>query len=321
MFSMAVSALAKSLIVATVSLHPAAAPPAHYTARPGDTLSSIARHEYGNAADWPALWWINRRTVPNPDLIAAGQRLALSTWHPRQAWLDRAARAAIPVPAPARPASAPTAAVTATTGQRGQGPAPAPGRGDLARADLHRGAGQLPGVRDRPRIRRKRPGRQPGLRRGRPLPVPAQHLAEPGVLRAAARRTRQRAERGIPAGIRPVGHQPMGTLRRVLTAAAGAPAGPGGPGPAAPARQPRPGSPGPAAPARQPRPGSPGPAVPARQSRPGSPGPAAPARPARPATSDARPPPHNRARMAMTFSPLAGRCALAVICECERGLR
>ena len=110
MFSMAVAALAKSLIVATVSLHPAAAPPApaHYTVRPGDTLTGIARHEYGNAADWPALWWINRHAVPNPDVIAAGQRLALSTWHPRQAWLDRAARAAIPVPAPAgRPARPP----------------------------------------------------------------------------------------------------------------------------------------------------------------------------------------------------------------------
>ena len=126
MFSMAVAALAKSLIVVTVSLHPAAAPPApaHYSARPGDTLSGIARREYGSAADWPALWWINRHAVPNPDVIAAGQRLALSTWHPRQVWLDRAARAAIPAPAPARPASAPTAAVTATTG-----PAPAPAAG------------------------------------------------------------------------------------------------------------------------------------------------------------------------------------------------
>ena len=101
MFSMAVAALAKSLIVVTVPLHPAAAPPApaHYTARPGDTLSGIARHEYGSAADWPALWWINRHAVPNPDVIAAGQRLRLSTWHPRPAWLDRAARAAIPAPA------------------------------------------------------------------------------------------------------------------------------------------------------------------------------------------------------------------------------
>ncbi|MGO9782632.1 MAG: transglycosylase family protein [Streptosporangiaceae bacterium] len=130
MFSMAVTALAKSLIVVMASLHPAAASPApaHYAARPGDTLSGIAAHEYGNAADWPALWWINRHAVPNPDVIAAGQRLALSSWHPRQAWLDRAARAAIAVPAPARPASAPTAAVAAATGPA-PAPAPAPAAG------------------------------------------------------------------------------------------------------------------------------------------------------------------------------------------------
>ena len=123
MFSMALTGLAKSLIVVTASLHPAAAPPApapaHYTVRPGDSLSDIARREYGSAADWPALWWINRHAVPDPDVLAAGQRLRLSAWHPRQAWLDRAARAA--VPAPARSASAPTAAVAARTG-----PAPAP---------------------------------------------------------------------------------------------------------------------------------------------------------------------------------------------------
>ena len=123
MFSMALTGLAKSLIVVTASLHPAAAPPApapaHYTVRPGDSLSDIARREYGSAADWPALWWINRHAVPDPDVLAAGQQLRLSAWHPRQAWLDRAARAA--VPAPARSASAPTAAVAARTG-----PAPAP---------------------------------------------------------------------------------------------------------------------------------------------------------------------------------------------------
>ena len=118
MFSMAVAGLVKSLIVVTVSLHPAAAPPAppHYTVRPGDSLSGITRREYGSAADWPALWWINRHAVPDPDVLAAGQRLRLSTWHPRQAWLDRAARAAITVPAPARLASAPTAVVAATAG-------------------------------------------------------------------------------------------------------------------------------------------------------------------------------------------------------------
>ena len=109
MFSMAVAGLVKSLIVVTVSLHPAAAPPAppHYTVRPGDSLSGIARREYGSAADWPALWWINRHAVPDPDVLAAGQRLRLSTWHPRQAWLDRAARAAITVRAPGRRARPP----------------------------------------------------------------------------------------------------------------------------------------------------------------------------------------------------------------------
>ena len=145
MFSMAVAALAKSLIVVTVSLHPAAAPPApaHYTVRPGDTLSAIARREYGSAADWPALWWINRHAVPDPDVIAAGQRLRLSAWHPRQAWLDQAARAAIP--APARPASAPTAAVAASAG-----PAPAPPRGPR----LHRLRPRGPRVRGPPARRR-----------------------------------------------------------------------------------------------------------------------------------------------------------------------
>ena len=115
MFSMAVAGLAKTLIAVTVSLHPAAAQhgPGGYTVRPGDTLSDIARHEYGSAADWPALWWINRHTVPNPDIIAAGQRLQLSAWHPRQAWLDQAARAAIPAPAPAVPVSAGPAAPVA----------------------------------------------------------------------------------------------------------------------------------------------------------------------------------------------------------------
>ena len=233
MFSMAVTALAKSLIVVMASLHPAAAPPApaHYAARPGDTLSGIARHEYGSAADWPALWWINRHAVPNPDVLAAGQRLALSAWHPRQAWLDQAARAAIP-------GTRPIGERAHRGGGRNHGASASAARGDLACrnlpcrnfaacgdltcgdlacGDLQRGAGHLPGVRDRPRVRRKRPGRQPGLGCGRPVRIPARHLAEPGVLRAAARRARQHAERGIPAGIRPVGHQPMGTLRRMLT--------------------------------------------------------------------------------------------------------
>src|SRR5438034_8710977 len=119
MFSIPAVGLAKALIAVTISLHPAAAKhgPAHYTVRPGDTLSDIARHEYGRAAAWPALWWVNRHAVPNPGMIKAGQRLRLSDWHPVRPWLSRAALAAVPAPppapAPAAPAPAPAAAPTA----------------------------------------------------------------------------------------------------------------------------------------------------------------------------------------------------------------
>jgi hypothetical protein len=118
MFSIPAAVLAKTAIAATISLHPAAAhqahqAPAHYTIKAGDTLSSIARHEYGSAHAWPALWWVNRHKVHNPQMIRVGQRLTLSSWHPRKAWLDRAALAATPAPAPAV-SSAPAAASTGT---------------------------------------------------------------------------------------------------------------------------------------------------------------------------------------------------------------
>jgi resuscitation-promoting factor RpfC len=103
MFSIPAVGVAKALLAVAIPLHPAAAHqvPAHYTVRPGDTLSSIARHEYGSTADWPALWWVNRHKVHNPEVIVAGQRLKLTGWHPRKGWLDRAAMSAIPAPAPA----------------------------------------------------------------------------------------------------------------------------------------------------------------------------------------------------------------------------
>ena len=96
MFSIPAAGLAKTLMGVTISLHAAPAQhqlPGHYTVRPGDTLSDIARQEYGSRAEWPALWWTNRHTIGNPDAIVAGQKLRLSTWHPRKAWLERAAMA------------------------------------------------------------------------------------------------------------------------------------------------------------------------------------------------------------------------------------
>jgi hypothetical protein len=117
MFSIPAAGLAKTLMGVTISLHaaPAHQVPGHYTVRPGDTLSTIARQEYGSRADWPALWWTNRHVISNPDAIVVGQRLRLSTWHPRKAWIERAAMAAVAPPkAPAQsPASVPVASSSA----------------------------------------------------------------------------------------------------------------------------------------------------------------------------------------------------------------
>ena len=75
--SMAAGGAAKTLFAITISLHPGTAQAAgHYAVvQPGDSLSMISEHEYGTAADWPALWWANRQQVPDPAMILPGQRL------------------------------------------------------------------------------------------------------------------------------------------------------------------------------------------------------------------------------------------------------
>jgi hypothetical protein len=125
MFSMAVAGLAKSLIAVTITLNPAAAQhgPGSYTIRPGDTLSQIAARAYGSSADWPAIWWANRRQVPDPDLITAGQRLALPNSHQVPPWLARAALAAT---ATARPVPAAPASAMAAPAAHAQASSPAP---------------------------------------------------------------------------------------------------------------------------------------------------------------------------------------------------
>jgi LysM repeat protein len=107
--------LAKAAVAVTVSLHPAAAPHshAHYTVKPGDTLSQIARHEYGKSADWAAVWWANRHQISDPNMIAAGQRLSLPDAH-KVRRLVRAAQAAAPAPASAASAAPAGTATTAS---------------------------------------------------------------------------------------------------------------------------------------------------------------------------------------------------------------
>jgi nucleoid-associated protein YgaU len=131
MFSMAVAGLVKSLIAVTVTLNPAAAHhgPGSYTVRPGDTLSEIAVRAYGSAADWPVVWWANRRQVANPDVIAVGQRLHLPASGHVPRWMARSASAAISAPAdaPAAPAGAAPAVPAASTPASGPVPASAGG--------------------------------------------------------------------------------------------------------------------------------------------------------------------------------------------------
>lgn len=44
-----------------------------YEIKSGDTLSKIAKNEYGNANDWRRIFEANQDTIDNPDKIYPGQ--------------------------------------------------------------------------------------------------------------------------------------------------------------------------------------------------------------------------------------------------------
>ena len=46
-----------------------------YTVVSGDSLSKIAKHQYGDAAKWHDIYEANRDKIKNPDLIYPGQVL------------------------------------------------------------------------------------------------------------------------------------------------------------------------------------------------------------------------------------------------------
>jgi nucleoid-associated protein YgaU len=51
--------------------------PRTYTVVAGDTLSAIAKREYGAANRWKAIFEANRDKISNPDLIKPGQVLTI----------------------------------------------------------------------------------------------------------------------------------------------------------------------------------------------------------------------------------------------------
>jgi LysM repeat protein len=121
--------MAKALAAVTISLHPAAAHhhPDSYTVRAGDTLSAIAKHEYGHRGDWAGLWWANRHRIGNPNLISAGQKLRLPNSPKTGAKVVHAAMAAVPAPAPAHTsAPASTGSASGSSSSSGASSAPPP---------------------------------------------------------------------------------------------------------------------------------------------------------------------------------------------------
>jgi nucleoid-associated protein YgaU len=50
-----------------------------YTVVAGDTLSKIAKREYGDASKWHRIYEANKDTIKNPDLIYPGQTFKIPT--------------------------------------------------------------------------------------------------------------------------------------------------------------------------------------------------------------------------------------------------
>jgi nucleoid-associated protein YgaU len=48
-----------------------------YVVVAGDSLSRIAKREYGDAQKWPKIYEANRSIIKNPDLIYPGQELRI----------------------------------------------------------------------------------------------------------------------------------------------------------------------------------------------------------------------------------------------------
>ncbi len=50
-----------------------------YEVQPGDSLSKIAKREYGNANAWNKIFEANKDTIKDPNKIFPGQKLKIPT--------------------------------------------------------------------------------------------------------------------------------------------------------------------------------------------------------------------------------------------------
>jgi nucleoid-associated protein YgaU len=53
-----------------------------YTVQPGDSLSKISQHFYGNANQYMKIFEANRDKLPDPDKVRAGMELNMSFRNP-----------------------------------------------------------------------------------------------------------------------------------------------------------------------------------------------------------------------------------------------
>ncbi|AHM60453.1 putative phospholipid-binding protein,LysM domain-containing protein [Flammeovirgaceae bacterium 311] len=60
-----------------VQNHTGTISPEYYEIKKGDTLSAIAKRQYGDASKWQTIYNANKDTIKNPDLIYPGQKIKL----------------------------------------------------------------------------------------------------------------------------------------------------------------------------------------------------------------------------------------------------
>lgn len=65
------------LTVAEAEEEAAAPEPTFYTVQKGDSLSKIAKAQYGDAGKWNQIFEANREVIKNPDLIYPGQQIRI----------------------------------------------------------------------------------------------------------------------------------------------------------------------------------------------------------------------------------------------------